>query len=71
MTKTVITVNDTSEIEEAAYLLYTNKIGALPVVDIDNKLCGIVTDSDIFKALSTSWVLPRLPRKLPLTPAIR
>ena len=50
MTKTVITVNDTSEIEEAAYLLYTNKIGALPVLDIDNKLCGIVTDSDIFKA---------------------
>ena len=38
------------EIEEAAYQLYTNKIGALPVVDVDNKLCGIVTDSDVFKA---------------------
>ena len=50
MTKTVITVNDTSEIEEVAYQLYTNKIGALPVVDVDNKLCGIITDSDIFKA---------------------
>lgn len=50
MTKTVITVNDTSEIEEVAYQLYRNKIGALPVVDADNKLCGIITDSDVFKA---------------------
>ena len=50
MTKTVITVNDTSEIEEVAYQLYRNKIGAVPVVDADNKLCGIITDSDVFKA---------------------
>lgn len=50
MTKTVITVYDTAEIEEAANQLYTNKIGALPVVDVDNKLCGIITDSDVFKA---------------------
>ena len=26
------------------------KINALPVVDDDNKLCGIITDSDIFRA---------------------
>lgn len=50
MTKTVVTVPETGEIEEAAYQLYTRKIGALPVVDIENKLCGIITDSDVFKA---------------------
>jgi len=50
MTKTVITVRETDGIEIAAYQLYKNKIGALPVVDDENKLCGIITDSDVFKA---------------------
>jgi acetoin utilization protein AcuB len=50
MTKTVITVRETDGIEIAAYQLYKNKIGALPVVNDENKLCGIITDSDIFKA---------------------
>lgn len=50
MTKAVITVRETDGIEIAAYQLYKNKIGALPVVNDENKLCGIITDSDIFKA---------------------
>lgn len=50
MTRDVITVRDKSAIEDVAYLLYKNKINALPVVDDDNKLCGIITDSDIFRA---------------------
>ncbi|MEG0832346.1 MAG: CBS domain-containing protein, partial [Acidaminococcaceae bacterium] len=50
MTKNVISVRDTDAIEDAAFQLYKNKIGALPVVDADNRLCGIITDSDIFKA---------------------
>ncbi len=50
MTRDVITVRDNSAIEDVAYLLYKNKINALPVVNDDNKLCGIITDSDIFRA---------------------
>lgn len=50
MTKAVITVNEKDGVEMAAYQLYKNKIGALPVVDDDNKLAGIITDSDVFKA---------------------
>ena len=50
MTKNVITVHYDAGVEDAAYLLYKNKINALPVVDDDNKLCGIITDSDIFRA---------------------
>ena len=50
MTKAVLTVRETDGIEIAAYQLYKNKIGALPVVNEDNKLSGIITDSDIFKA---------------------
>ena len=50
MTRDVITVRDNSAIEDVAYLLYKNKINALPVVNDDNKLSGIITDSDIFRA---------------------
>lgn len=50
MTRSVITVRDNSAIEDVAYLLYKNKINALPVVNAENKLCGIITDSDIFRA---------------------
>ena len=53
MTKNVITVHYDAGVEDAAYLLYKNKINALPVVDDDNKLCGIITDSDIFRAFVT------------------
>ena len=50
MTKNVITVHEDSGVEDAAYMLYKNKINALPVVNDENKLCGIITDSDIFRA---------------------
>ncbi len=49
MTKNVVTVSQEDELERAAYLMYQNKFGVLPVVDADNKLCGIVADSDILK----------------------
>ena len=49
MTKNVVTVRENEDIERAAYLMYQNKFGVLPVVDEDNKLCGIVADSDILK----------------------
>ena len=41
MTKNVITVHEDSGVEDAAYMLYKNKINALPVVNDENKLCGI------------------------------
>ena len=53
MTRDVITVRDNSAIEDVAYILYKHKINALPVVNEDNRLCGIITDSDIFRAFVT------------------
>jgi CBS domain-containing protein len=35
----------------AATLMYENRIGALPVVDDENKLVGIITESDIFRIM--------------------
>lgn len=51
MTKAVVTLKKTDAVETGAYLLYKNKIGALPVVDENGKVCGIVTDTDVFKVL--------------------
>ncbi len=49
MTKKVTTVTPDCPIEEAARLLHSNKIGALPVLR-NNRLVGIITESDIFEA---------------------
>lgn len=49
MTKRVITTTPDCPIEEAARLLRSHRIGALPVVK-DGKLVGIITESDLFDA---------------------
>ena len=50
MTKAVITVKADDGVETAAYLMYKNKIGALPVINENNEIAGIISDTDIFKA---------------------
>jgi len=47
MTKNVITIDQDALLEEAAVIMRENRIGTLPVVK-DNKLVGIITESDIF-----------------------
>ena len=49
MTKKVITTTPDTPIEEAAHLMVTNKVGGLPVVDEENKVVGVITETDIFK----------------------
>jgi acetoin utilization protein AcuB len=49
MTTRLATVTPTTAIEEAAQLLRTRKVGALPVVRGDHAV-GIVTESDVFRA---------------------
>lgn len=51
MTKAVITAKKIDAVETSAYMLYKDKIDALPVIDEENRVCGIVTDTDIFKVL--------------------
>ncbi len=43
-------VRPSTPVEKAAHLLITNKIGSLPVVE-DGKLVGIVSASDMLRAL--------------------
>ena len=49
MTRKVITVAEDTPLEEAARIMADNKIGGLPVMRED-KLVGIVTETDLFKA---------------------
>ncbi len=51
MTKDPITVPFDHTLEETAQLLLENKISGAPVVNYDGKIVGIITQSDIFRAL--------------------
>ncbi len=51
MQKEVISVNEDATIEEAALLMCNNKIGGLPVVSSVGAVVGVITETDIFKAL--------------------
>ena len=48
MTRDVITVTEDTPLEEAARIMADNKIGGLPVMR-DDKLVGIITETDMFK----------------------
>jgi acetoin utilization protein AcuB len=51
MSSPVITVTPDTPLEEAARIMADNKIGGLPVVDQNGNPIGIVTETDVFKAL--------------------
>jgi acetoin utilization protein AcuB len=50
MTQDVITTTPDAFIEEAARLMVENKIGGLPIVDEDNHVVGVITETDVFRA---------------------
>jgi len=50
MTKNVITIAPDALLEDAAVLMRANRIGSLLVVENQNQLIGIITESDIFDA---------------------
>ena len=52
MHRGVLTVHPESYVSEAASLMANNRVGALPVVDKDNKLMGIISATDILRVFS-------------------
>ena len=50
MTQDVITTTPDAFIEDAARLMVENKIGGLPIVDEDNYVVGVITETDVFRA---------------------
>ncbi|MFW5733450.1 MAG: CBS and ACT domain-containing protein [Oceanidesulfovibrio sp.] len=51
MSSPAFSVSPTDTVESAAVFLLKKDIGSLPVIDDDEKVVGIISDSDIFKVL--------------------
>lgn len=56
MTKDVISVNQETPISEIAEIISTKRIHAVPVVDKENKVLGIITETDFFTKDSANMV---------------
>lgn len=59
MTKHVITTTPDTPIEDAAEVMASRKIGGMPVVDANNYVLGVITETDIFKALVEMMAMRR------------
>jgi acetoin utilization protein AcuB len=55
MTSRPVTIYQTSTIGNAAELMLDNKIGGLPVMDANDELAGLITESDIFRLIVKRW----------------
>ena len=51
MTEEPLAITADTGLREAALLMIENNIGGLPVVDEENSVIGIITESDLFEAL--------------------
>ncbi|MFV9505606.1 MAG: CBS domain-containing protein [Oscillochloridaceae bacterium umkhey_bin13] len=52
MAHQVVTVNPETPLADAASLMAQHHFGSLPVIDADNIIVGIITESDLFRALA-------------------
>jgi len=50
MRKELIVAREDAPIEDAALLMLRHKIGGMPVVNSEEKLVGVITETDLFKA---------------------
>jgi acetoin utilization protein AcuB len=55
MSKKPLTLYQSDTIGRAAEIMLDNKIGAVPVLEADGQLVGIVTESDLFRAIVRKW----------------
>lgn len=58
MTKQVATIDEAATIEEAALLMYNHRIGGLVVVNKNDAVVGVITETDIFKCFVDIMGLP-------------
>lgn len=49
MTRDVVSTTPDTPIEEAARVIADERFGGMPVVDADNRVVGVITETDIFK----------------------
>lgn len=58
MTHKVITVRPETTVQEAARLMFTNRVSGLPVVDAGGQVVGIVSDGDLIQRQRRPKVKP-------------
>ncbi len=51
MTSPVVTIPADADVRDAAQLMIERRIGALPIVQKDGRLSGLITETDLLKAL--------------------
>ena len=54
LTRDVISINENETIYKAIKLLANNNIGALPVVNSEMDLCGILSERDVIREMSNN-----------------
>ena len=57
LTRDVISINENKTIYNAIKLLTKNNIGALPVLNNNMQLCGIISERDIIKNISNNTLV--------------
>jgi CBS domain-containing protein len=55
MTYDPIVITKDSDLAEAALIMMRNRISGIPVIDLDNTLAGIITKTDLIRALDASY----------------
>ena len=55
MTRDLITAHPTQPLGYAADLMLEHKVGSLPVLDSEQQLVGLVTESNIFRTIARRW----------------
>ena len=51
MTPDPITLRENDSVEKAAVIMLENRISGMPIVDDDNRVVGIITETDVFKVM--------------------
>ncbi len=51
MTPDPITLKENDSVEKAAVIMLENRISGMPIVDDDNHVIGIITETDVFKVM--------------------
>ena len=54
MTFDPIGITKDSDLAEAALIMMRNRISGMPVIDSDNSLAGIITKTDLIRAIADS-----------------
>ncbi len=55
MTPDPITISPEAPVWRVAELLMKHKIGGIPVLDENDTLCGIITESDVLRLIVDAW----------------